>query len=318
MTIQTAAKQLTRTTKYKLNNGNWIPAAGFGVYLLKPSECYKLVYEALTQGYRHIDSAMGYNNQKDAARAISDFVKQTPDVSREDIWFTTKISNTSQGYEKTKEAVAQIAADVKQYIDYIDLILVHSPMTSKGKRLGTWKALQEFVINPSNDVIHVHSIGVSNFGEHHIEEILQSDELIIKPVLNQLELHPWLPKLKLREYLTKHGIAVEAYAPLTEGYKLNDPELLELEKKFSISKIEILAKWSYLQGFIVLIKTSKAERVKQNFEILPAGQTSDDPLNETSNLGKIDLDLDLLEALEKFNTGEVFCWGGKDPIEYTD
>lgn len=318
MTIQTAAKQLTRTTKYKLNNGNWIPAAGFGVYLLKPSQCYELVYEALTQGYRHIDSAMGYGNQKDAAHAISDFVKNTPDVSREDIWFTTKISNASQGYEETKEAVAQIAADVKQYIDYVDLILIHSPLTSKDKRLGTWKALQEYVVNPGNDVIHVHSIGVSNYGEHHIEELLQSDGFIVKPVLNQLELHPWLPKLKLREYLTKQGIAIEAYSPLTQGAKLDDPELLSLEKKFGISKIEILAKWAYLQGFIVLMKTAKKERVKDNFEILPAGQTSDDPLDETSNLGKIDLDLDLLEALDKLNTGEVFCWGNKDPTESTD
>lgn len=317
MTIQTAAKQLTRTTKYKLNNGNWIPAAGFGVYLLEPNDCYDLVYEALTQGYRHIDSAMGYGNQRDAAHAISDFIKENPETKREDIWFTTKISNASQGYEETKAAVAKIAADVKEYVGYVDLILIHSPLTSKEKRLGTWKALQEFV-NPKSDVLYVHSIGVSNFGEHHIQELLQWDGLTIRPVLNQLELHPWLPKLKLREYLIKENIAIEAYSPLTQGAKLDDPQLLELEKKYNISKIEILAKWAYLQGFIVLMKTAKKLRVKENFEILPAGKAAEDQLGGDSNLGKIDLDVDLLDALEKFNTGEVFCWNHKDPTEARD
>lgn len=317
MTIQTAAKQLTRTTKYRLNNGNWIPAAGFGVYLLEPKDCYELVYEALTQGYRHIDSAMGYGNQRDAAHAIADFVKANPETTREDIWFTTKISNASQGYEETKAAVAEIAADVKEYVGYVDLILIHSPLTSKEKRLGTWKALQEYV-NPKSDVLYVHSIGVSNFGEHHIQELLQWDGLTVKPVLNQLELHPWLPKHKLREYLIKENIAIEAYSPLTQGAKLDDPELLKLEQKFKISKIEILAKWAYLQGFIVLMKTAKKLRVKDNFDILPAGEAPEDQLEGDSNLGKIDLDVELLDALEKFNTGEVFCWGNKDPTEARD
>lgn len=318
MTIQTAAKQLTRTTKYKLNNGTWIPAAGFGVYLLKPSECYDLVYEALIQGYRHIDSAMSYGNQKDAARALSDFVKKNPSVAREEIWFTTKITNAGQGYEETKEAVAQIAADVKDYIGYVDLVLIHSPLTSSSKRIGSWKALQEFVANPGNDVLPVRSIGVSNFGEHHIEELLSDDGVYIEPAVNQIELHPWLPKHKLREYLTKKGIAIEAYSPLTLGTKLDSPELVHLENKYNLSKIEILAKWAYLQGFIVLMKTAKKDRIKYNFDLLPAGKESDDPLDEGSNLGKIDLSNDLLEDLDKLDTGEVFCWGRTDPTEDRD
>ncbi|WPK25565.1 hypothetical protein PUMCH_002885 [Australozyma saopauloensis] len=318
MTIQTAAKQLTRTTKYKLNNGNWIPAAGFGVYLLEPENCYQLVYEALLQGYRHIDTAMGYGNQKDAARAVADFVQKTDGVSREDIWFTTKISNASQGYDEAKLAVQKIADDVKEYIGYVDLILIHSPLTSKKKRVGTWKALQEYVLDPNNSTLVVHSIGVSNFGEHHIEELLHSDGVTIKPVINQIELHPWLPKLKLREYLTKQNIVIEAYSPLTQGVKLDDPELLALEKKFNVSKIEILAKWAYLQGFVVLLKTANKSRVKQNFEILPPGKESKDALDEGGNLGKIDLDLDLLDALDKLNTGEVFCWNNTDPTENRD
>ncbi|KAM9888031.1 hypothetical protein OXX69_013173, partial [Metschnikowia pulcherrima] len=109
----TVAKQLTRTTKYRLNNGHHIPVAGFGVYLLPPAETFDLVYEALSQGYRHIDSAVIYGNQKEAAQAIAQFVKDHENVSREDIWFTTKIWNVDHGYDETKKAVEKIASEVK-------------------------------------------------------------------------------------------------------------------------------------------------------------------------------------------------------------
>ncbi|KAM9904200.1 hypothetical protein OXX79_002900 [Metschnikowia pulcherrima] len=318
MTIQTVAKQLTRTTKYRLNNGHHIPVAGFGVYLLPPAETFDLVYEALSQGYRHIDSAVIYGNQKEAAQAIAQFVKDHENVSREDIWFTTKIWNVDHGYDETKKAVEKIASQVKKYIEYVDLILVHSPLTNKEKRLGTWKALSEFNHNPNNGVLQVRSIGVSNYGKKHIEEILAIDGPVVVPAINQLELHPWLPRTELREYLTKKGIVIEAYSPLTQGRHLNDPELLELEHKYKIPKAEILLKWSYLQGFVVLAKTSKKERIKLNFEVLPEGQGTNDPLQEGSNLGKIDLDPNILDALDKPESHSVFTWGGADPTEYED
>lgn len=117
--------------------------------------------------------------------------------------------------------------------------------------------------------------------------------------------------------MTKEDIVVEAYSPLTEGVNLNDPELLKLTEKLKIPKTEILAKWAYLQGSIVLIKTAKKERIKEKFEILPVGGSSD-PLEDETNLGKIDLDVDLLDALDKFNTVEVLCWGNMDPTQYHD
>lgn len=318
MTIQTVAKQLTRTTKYKLNNGQYIPVAGFGVYLLPPAETFNLVYEALLQGYRHIDSAVIYGNQKETAQAIAQFIKDHDDVSREDIWFTTKIWNADHGYDETKKAVAQIAADVKLHIDYVDLVLVHSPLTNKEKRVGTWKALSEFTHNPNNGVLPIRTIGVSNYGVEHIEEILAIDGPVVVPAINQLELHPWLPRVALREYLTQKGIAIEAYSPLTQGQRLDDPELLELEHKYKIPKAEILLKWSYLQGFIVLAKTAKTERIKQNFEVLPEGHGTSDTLHEGSNLGKIDLDPNILGALDKPDSHEVLTWHNKDPTEYKD
>ena len=209
MTIQTVAKQLTRTTKYKLNNGQYIPVAGFGIYQLSPDETHDLVYEALVQGYRHIDTAVLYGNQKEAAQAIQKFVNDHEGVERKDIWFTTKIWNNQHGYEETKQAVAEIANEVKEYIDYVDLILIHSPLSTKEKRLGSWKALSELYHNPNNGVLQIHSIGVSNYGVEHIEEILALDGPVVVPAVNQIELHPWLPRVALREYFTKKGIVIE-------------------------------------------------------------------------------------------------------------
>ncbi|EDK44237.1 conserved hypothetical protein [Lodderomyces elongisporus NRRL YB-4239] len=318
MSNLTSAIQLTKESKYKLNNGLYIPVAGFGTYLIDNKKTSDLVYQALKDGYRHIDTAIVYKNQGEAAQGVAKFLKDYPDVKREDIWFTTKIGNNNQGYEETKKAVELISQEVKQYIDYVDLILIHSPKTSKEKRLGTYKALQEFVANPNNDTLNVHSIGVSNYGVDHLEELFNWDGLLVNPVINQLELHPWLPRLELRKYLYEHDILVEAYSPLTQGQKLKDPWLLDLAKKYNISPIELLLKWSYLQGFIVLVKTENPKRIKENLDILPEAVKENDGLEETVRLGKIDLDVDLLEALNKPDSKEVLTWGGVDPTLYKD
>lgn len=309
--------QINRQTKYKLNNGQYIPAAGFGVYQLPKEKTIELVYAALLEGYRHIDTAVAYNNQKEVACAISKFLKDHPDkAKRSDIWFTTKILNSQQGYEETRQAIKEISDDVREYIDYVDLILIHSPKTNKEKRLGSWKALQEFVLDPSNEILNVKSIGVSNYGIAHLEELFNWDGFLIKPVVNQLELHPWLPHCNLRNYLVQHDILAEAYSPLTQGEKFNDPELVSLSKKYKMTPAEILLKWSYLQGFIVLAKTENRDRIKQNLSILAPGENDKLDHTSTSNLGKIDLDIEILQALDKPDSKEVLCWGREDPTEY--
>lgn len=317
MPLQTVAKQLTRTTKYRLNNGHHIPVAGFGVYQIPNEETPDLVYEALKQGYRHIDTAIMYGNQREVAQGIAKFLADHEDVTREDIWFTTKINNNDQGYEETKAAVARTADEVKEYIEYVDMFLIHSPYTSKAKRLETWKALQEFHTNPNNGVLQIRTIGVSNFGIHHIEELLLAEGFVVTPAVNQVELHPWLPKHKLREYAAKKGILLEAYMPLTRGEKFSDPMFTALCRKYNLQPAETLLKWSYLQGFIVLVKTSNKARVKENLAVLPPSHGTSDTLHEGSNLGKIDLDPGVLEEFEKFDE-EVFCWGRRDPCEYHD
>ncbi|ODV81141.1 Aldo/keto reductase [Suhomyces tanzawaensis NRRL Y-17324] len=302
----TTSLQLTQQSKYTFNNGLQIPVTAFGVCDIPPKDTKHLVYVALKAGYRHIDSAMGYQNQRETAEAISLFLSETPEVARSDIFFTTKIDNNLQGYEETKQAVESIAHEVKQHIGYVDLVLLHSPKTSKEKRLGTYRALQEYV--GENPTLEIKSLGVSNFGVAHLEELLSWDGLTVKPVLDQLELHPWLPHIELREYLKSKNILVEAYSPLTQGVKLNDPELLGLAAKHNINKAEMLLKWSFLQGFIVIAKSVTESRVVQNLNVLPADLSS----------GPLVLDVAILQDLHKPDSCEVMTWGNVDPTEFVD
>lgn len=293
--------EINQQTRYVLNNGKQIPVTGYGVYDVSQEETAELVFQALQAGYRHVDTAVVYGNQVEVAKGIARFLKETGS-SREEIFFTTKLWNTQQGYEETKRALSEINADIAPYIKYVDLLLLHSPLTSREKRLGTWKALEEAVLNPNEASLKIQSIGVSNFGIEHLEELLA--QATIKPAVNQLELHPWLPRLELREYLGRHNILAEAYSPLTQGYKLNEPELLELEKESGVSKIELLLKWSFLQGFVVLAKSNKSERIKQNLAVLP------------KSTGSISLTEREWKALDKPASHDVVTWGNADPTVY--
>lgn len=316
MTTLISSVQLTRASKYKLNDGHYIPVAGFGVADIPLDQVHDLVYEALVQGYRQIDSAVYYGNETESAQAIAQFLKDHPDrAKRSDIWFTTKINDTQQGYEEAQKAVSEIADRVKPYIGYVDLVLIHVPAKSKNVRLQTWKALQEFASNPSNDVLRIQSIGVSNYGAKHLEELLEWDGLTIPPAVNQLELHPWLPRHDIREVMLKYNILPQAYSPLTRGKKFSDPELVKLAKTFNMSVPEILLRWAFIQGFVVLAKTANKNRIKENIAILPEAP-KDDPLGEKTNWGKVDLDFELLKALDMPDSNEVLVISSADPTIY--
>lgn len=301
MSNLTSSIQISQKSTYHLNNGTQIPVIGFGCYQIPAEKTKNAVYTALKDGYRHIDCAVMYRNEKEAAQGIAEFLKDHPDVHREDIWFTTKIADSEHGYEETKQSVERISQRVKEYIGHVDLVLIHSPLSNREKRLGTWKALQEYVQNPSNPVLHIRSLGVSNYGIFHLEELLNWDGLLVKPVVDQLEFHPWLPRLKLREYLVKNHILAEAYSPLTRGRKFDDPALVEMEKKYKISKADILLKWSFLQGFVVLVKSENPERIKLNLNVLSANEH-----------GKVDLEEEIVTKLDMPDSNEVLTWNGKD------
>lgn len=281
---------LKKDSLYTLNNGLTIPISGFGLYQTPKSKTIELTYEALKVGYRHIDSARIYGNEKEGALAISKFLNDFPQVKRSDIFYTTKIWNPEHGYENTKKAIED-SLNNTQSIGYIDLILVHSPMSNREKRLGTWKALQESV-----EAGKVKSIGVSNYGIKHLEELFSWDGLKVKPVVDQVELHPWLPRKDLQRYAKKHDMYLQAYSPLTQGKRLDDPELVSIASKHGYTPAEVLLRWSYDQGFIPLAKTVTLERIAPNFNVLD----------------HVKLDAEDYKILDK-DTYDVLTW---DPTVY--
>lgn len=289
---------MTAFETIKLSSGFSIPSIGLGVYQTATGTAADIVETALEIGYRHVDSAQIYRNERTASEGILRFLEKNPSVKRSEIFYTTKVWDAEHGYEKTKASIDQSIKrlqgngdDPKRTLGYIDLALVHSPQSFKEKRLGTWKALQEAV-----DEGKIKSIGVSNYGAHHIDELLKWEGLRIKPVLNQIELHPWLQRTELVDYLRKHGIVAEAYSPLTRGQRLEDPQLVALSKKYNKSAAQILIKWSLQSGFVTLPKSVHADRIKSNFEVFDFELTKED-----------------FEALGDKNAYGVTGW---DPVKY--
>lgn len=279
-----------------LNNGRTIPVSGFGLYLTPPDQTVNLTYEALKVGYRQIDSAKLYKNEKEAAEGIAKFLKEFPNVPRSEVFYTTKIFNDSHGYENAKAGIQESLDRVVPLIDYIDLLLIHTPIApNKETRLGTWKALQEAVESGK-----VKSIGVSNYSTAHLDEIYNWDGLKIKPVVNQVELHPWLPRKDLQEYGKKNDFYLQAYAPLTQAQKFEDPDIVSIAKKHDYHPAEVLLAWSYYQGFIPIAKTATVKRIEPNY----------------TTLDRIKLDEEDLKKLDKPDSYQVLtAW---DPTAFKD
>lgn len=244
-----------------LNNGNKIPSLALGTYDIPRSQTSDLVYQAAKVGYRHFDTAVLYGNEREVGQGIVKWLKEGN--SRDDVFYTTKLWNSQLGYSSTQTAIESMLDKVHE-LKYIDLVLIHSPLPGKKLRLETWKALQEFV-----DQGIIKNIGVSNYGKHHIEELLNWSELTVKPVINQIEISPWCMRQELADWTKSQDIAVEAFAPLTHGYKLTNPppEIAEISEKYNKSTAQILIKWSLQKGYIPLPKTKTISRLKENLEI---------------------------------------------------
>ncbi|ODV95886.1 hypothetical protein PACTADRAFT_49326 [Pachysolen tannophilus NRRL Y-2460] len=253
--------KLTAASTYKLASGFQIPVIGFGVYLTPQDVAQNVIYKALEIGYRHFDTAQYYNNEQEVVDGISSYLKDHPNLKRSDIFYTTKVDTPNQGYEKTKISLEQSLLKAKA-LKYIDLVLVHAPLTNKEKRLGTYKALQEYV-----ETGKIRSIGVSNYGISHIEELYNWEGFKIPISANQIELNPWLTRKELVEYCRSKNIAVEAFSPLTRGKRIDDPELTALAKKYNKTPAQILLRWSLDSGFITLPKTVTEKRMVENLDI---------------------------------------------------
>ncbi|NHI92923.1 MAG: aldo/keto reductase [Candidatus Lokiarchaeota archaeon] len=238
---------LTINSTIELNNGIKIPRLGLGTYSIPEIA----ISHALKIGYRLLDTARMYGNENEVGNAI-----RKSNLTREDVFITSKVWYSNHGYDSTlKEFKKSLKALA---VDYIDLYLIHWPA---GKAiLDTWKALEKLY----NDGL-CKAIGVSNFKIEHLEKLLK--ESTIKPVVNQVEFHPFLYQKELMNYCLKNKILIEAYSPLTQARKLKDPKLMEIAKKYSKSSAQILIRWGLQHDIITIPRSSNNKRIEQNAEV---------------------------------------------------
>ncbi|UNI22831.1 hypothetical protein JDV02_008684 [Purpureocillium takamizusanense] len=249
--------------KLTLSNGITIPQIQLGLYMMPRGEVTQPIRWALLEGYRGFDSAQAYHNEREAGEAISTFLSNPDDnkegLRREDLFFTTKLASCSTSYD-------QVRRSVKASVDacglgYVDLFLLHSPYGGREARLTSWNALEDAV-----DDGEVRMIGVSNFGVAHIEELMAAKPRI-KPVVNQIEVHPFNTQTSIRETCAKHGIAVEAYAPLAQALRMTHPKIVQLSNKYGCSPAQLMVKWGIQHGMVTLPKSMHRERLVENADV---------------------------------------------------
>jgi len=249
---------VTHGNLMRLNDGTSIPRFGLGVYQSKTGrETYNACMCAFRNGYRHVDTAEFYRNEKDVGLAVRDFLAESG-LNREDMYITTKLWPN----ERTEKQVLAAFDDSfnRLNIDYIDLYLIHSPLDTS-LRLQQWRALETL-----RDSGKVKSIGVSNYGTHHIEELLAVAR--IPPAVNQIELSPFCTRRELVSLCTSHNIAIEAYSPLTKGRRLISPNVVSMASKYNITPAQLLIQWCLQHDFIAIPKSVNENRIKENFATL--------------------------------------------------
>ncbi|EMC97445.1 hypothetical protein BAUCODRAFT_33166 [Baudoinia panamericana UAMH 10762] len=246
------------TTPIRLNNGLTMPQIHLGVYLMSGAEASHAVHHALDAGYRAVDSAQMYRNEKQVGNAILDWLKSHPDVKREDIHYTTKLASNSD-YARARQSISKSVRECG--LGYVDLFLLHSPYGGKQARLESWRALEDAVKDGE-----VRIAGVSNFGEKHLEELLASKPRIT-PAVNQIEVHPFNTRSNLTSYCQSHDIVVEAYAPLARALRMKHPTILELSKKYGCTAGQLMVRWSCQHGYVPLPKSVRKERIVENGQI---------------------------------------------------
>ncbi|MFE4814237.1 aldo/keto reductase [Peribacillus simplex] len=235
-----------------LHNGVKMPQLGFGVFKVKNgNETVGSVKKAIEVGYRAIDTAAIYENEEGVGQAIREC-----GVPREELFITSKVWNTEQGYETTLQAFDDSLNRLG--LEYLDLYLIHWP--GKDKYLETWRALEKLYKDGK-----VKSIGVSNFHVHHLENLLANSE--VKPVVNQIELHPLLTQVEIRDYCAKHEIKVESWSPLGRGNLLEEPTINHIAKKHGRSSAQVLIRWHLQHDLVVIPKSITPSRIEENAEV---------------------------------------------------
>lgn len=252
---------LTLNSRARLNNGIEIPRLGLGVYQSPPGKTtrYAVGY-ALEIGYRHIDTAKVYGNEADVGRAVKE-----SGLNREEIFITTKVWNSDQGYDSTIKACNTSLTHLG--LGYIDLYLIHWPVL--GMSSETWKAMIQILKGGK-----VRAIGVSNYMINHLNEILYDSDVV--PAVNQVEFHPFLYQQDLLRFCENKRIQLEAYSPLTRAKRLKHPIITKLAQKYDKTPAQVLIRWSLQHGLVVVPKSIHKDRIKQNAQVFDFNLESED------------------------------------------
>lgn len=246
-----------------LNNGLSMPQVGFGVFQISDEEVVTTVTKAFEVGYRSIDTAAAYENERGVGEAIA-----KSNIPREKLFITTKVRNADQGYENTLKAFDKSLA--KLGLDYIDLYIIHWPMPAYDEYVETYQALEKLYHDGK-----VKAIGVSNFNIEHLERIFS--ECKVKPVLNQIECHPYLQQDELKTFCKQHDIYIESWSPLGQGGEvLNDKVITEIAEKYGKTSAQVIIRWHLQEGSIVIPKSVTPSRIEENFDVLDFELSTDD------------------------------------------
>lgn len=275
---------------FKLNNDVKIPLVGFGTWQAPEGEtAINSIKIAVQTGYRHIDAAAIYRNEKSVGIAIKEC-----GIERKELFVTSKVWNTERGYETTLKAFEKTLKDLQ--LDYIDLYLIHWPASAhqfnnwQEINAATWKAMEK-LYNEGK----IRALGVSNFLEHHLEALLENAE--IKPSVNQIEYHPGYMQEACVNYCTKNNILIEGWSPLGRGKVLENKMLKEIASKYNKSVAQVCIRWALQNKVLPLPKSTTPHRIKENFEVFDFEISSSDmtAINQMENFGGSGLHPDTID-----------------------
>lgn len=256
-----------------LNDGHTIPGVGLGVWQIPPEATEQAVSAALRTGYRHVDTAAAYGNERQTGKAI-----KNSGIAREDVFVVTKLWNADQGYESTLKAFDKSMDRLGLGRDggYLDLYLMHWPVPGIGKFVDTWRAFAAL-----RDLGRIRSIGVCNFAPEHLNTLIDATGVV--PVVNQIELHPLLTQTELRRVHAQLGIATEAWSPLGQGRLLNHPTITPIAEAHGKTTAQVIIRWHLQLGNIVIPKSVSPERIASNFDVFEF-ELSEEDMRSISSL----------------------------------
>jgi 2,5-diketo-D-gluconate reductase A len=262
---------MTAVPTVTLNNGVEIPQLGFGVFQIEPAETKEATLAALEVGYRHIDTAEMYGNEKEVGEAV-----RASGLDRSEVFVTSKLNN---GYHDPDDARTAFDRTLEALgFEQLDLFLIHWPLPKVGDFVATWAALEEMYASG-----RVRAIGVSNFQPHHLRRLFDEREVV--PVVNQIEVHPYLTQDEVRSFGVDHGVATEAWSPIGQGKVLDDRVIVRVAEAHGRTPAQVTLRWHLQRGDIVFPKSVNHSRMEENFAIFDF-ELSEDEMAAISGLNR--------------------------------